>query len=93
MVEDTGCGQPAGMKMLINSWKACGRSGAKSKNCDVTGMQSLDAIMRMAIQRKKVDGGIFFIKRYVAGGLLPFKLQMLEVDELDTVNTILSIRK
>lgn len=70
-------------KQLESLWKIW----CKKQNCDVTGMQSLDAIMRMAIQRKKVDGGIFFIKRYVAGGLLPFKLQMLEVDELDTVNT------
>ena len=39
--------------------------------------------MRMAIQRKKVDGGILILKRYTGGGLVPFKLQALEVDELD----------
>ena len=37
----------------------------------------------MAIQRKKVDGGILILKRYTGGGLVPFKLQALEVDELD----------
>jgi len=37
--------------------------------------------------RKKVDGGILFVKRYTSGGLLPFKIQMIEVDELDTLQT------
>lgn len=40
-------------------------------------------MLRMAVRRKKVDGGILFVKRYTAGGVLPFKLQMFEVDELD----------
>lgn len=55
----------------------------KKKNCDVTGTQSFQAMMRMAVRRKKVDGGILFLKCYTAGGLIPFKLQALEVDELD----------
>lgn len=55
----------------------------KKKNCDVTGTQSFNALMRMAVRRKKVDGGILFIKRYTDDGLIPFKLQTLEVDELD----------
>ena len=41
-------------------------------------------MLRMAERRKKVDGGILFKKCYTGGGLLPFKLQALEVDELDT---------
>lgn len=44
--------------------------------------------MRMAVTRKQVDGGILFIKRYTRGGLVPFKLQMIEVDELDTTASI-----
>lgn len=55
----------------------------KKRNCDVTGTQSLNQILRMAVRRKKVDGGILFVKRYTTGGVLPFKLQMFEVDELD----------
>ena len=55
----------------------------KKRNCDVTGTQSLNQMLRMAVRRKKVDGGILFVKRYTTGGLLPFKLQMFEVDELD----------
>ena len=56
----------------------------KKQNCDVTGTQSLPQIIRMAVERKKVDGGILFVKRYTKEGFLPFKLQMIEVDELAT---------
>jgi lambda family phage portal protein len=55
----------------------------KKQNCDVTGTQSFQSMMRMAIQRKKIDGGILFLKRYTSEGFIPFKLQALEVDELD----------
>lgn len=54
----------------------------KAKNCDVTGQQSFTQLLRMAVRRKKVDGGILFKKCYTAGGVVPFKLQALEVDEL-----------
>lgn len=56
----------------------------KKQNCDVTGTQSFNSLMRMAVQRKKVDGGVLFLKRYTGKGILPFQLQALEVDELDT---------
>lgn len=36
---------------LWNRW-------CKARNCDVTGTQSLNQILRMAVVRKKVDGGI-----------------------------------
>lgn len=60
----------------------------KRRNCDVTGQQSFNQMLRMAVERKKVDGGVIFIKRYTKTGILPFKLQMLEVDELSTSNTV-----
>lgn len=56
----------------------------KPRNCDVTFQQSFDEMCRMAVRRKKVDGGIFFIKRYTPGGVVPFTLQVMEVDDLDT---------
>lgn len=56
----------------------------KKQNCDVTKTQSLNQMLRMAVRRKKVDGGVLFVKRYTSGGVLPFKLQMFEVDELDS---------
>ena len=37
----------------------------------------------MAVERKKIDGGILFVKRYTKDGFVPFKLQMIETDELD----------
>ncbi len=55
----------------------------RRKNCDVTETQSFNQMLRMAVRRKKVDGGILFKKCYTGGGLVPFKLQALEVDELD----------
>ena len=60
----------------------------RKENCDITASQSFNQIMRMAVTRKQVDGGILFIKRYTRGGLVPFKLQMIEVDELDTTASI-----
>ena len=41
-------------KELEKLWKRW----CKARNCDVTGQQSLNEIMRMAVVRKKVDGGI-----------------------------------
>lgn len=56
----------------------------KKHNCDVTGTQSLNQLIRMAVKRKKVDGGILFVKRYTSEGFIPFQLQLFEVDELDS---------
>lgn len=60
----------------------------KKENCDITGTQSFNQMLRMAVTRKKIDGGILFVKCYTGGGLLPFKLQAIEVDELDEVQMI-----
>lgn len=66
-------------KEIEKLWKVW----TKKRNCDVTGTQSLNQILRMAVRRKKVDGGVLIVKRYTKGGILPFKLQIFEVDELD----------
>ena len=63
----------------------------KKRNCDVTGTQNLTQILRMAVRRKKVDGGILFVKRYTSVGIIPFQLQMFEVDELDA--SVVSVHK
>ena len=52
------------------------KTWCKKRNCDVTGTQSLNQMLRMAVRRKKVDGGVLFAKRYTKGGVLPFKLQL-----------------
>jgi len=74
-------GTAAVNKALEDLW----RRWCKARNCDVTGQQSLNAIMRMAVVRKKVDGGVLFVKRYTRDGIVPFSLQMIEVDELDSM--------
>lgn len=69
---------------LSKAWKRW----CKKQNCDVTGMQSFNQIMRMCVRRKKVDGGILILKRYTAQGFIPFQIQTMEVDELDLAQII-----
>ena len=71
-------------KDLEQLWK----KWCKARNCDVTGQQSLNQMLRMAVVRKKVDGGVLFVKRYTKDGMIPFSLQMIEVDELDTTQVV-----
>lgn len=57
----------------------------KAEHCDVTGTQSFNQILRMAVKRKRVDGGMIILKRYVKDSeIVPLKLQCLDVDELDS---------
>lgn len=56
----------------------------KPKNCDLTGQQSFRELCTMAVRRIRVDGAIIFIKNYTEDGIVPFKLQAREIDELDT---------
>lgn len=65
------------IEKLWNQW-------CKPKNCDVTGQQSFSQILRMMVVRKKVDGGILVVKRYVKNAQIPLQLQLFEVDELDS---------
>ena len=69
---------------LNNEIEKAWKRWCKARNCDVTCEQSFNEILRMMMDRKKVDGGILIVYRYTDGGLVPFKLQALEVDELDT---------
>lgn len=68
---------------LNNTIETAWKKWCKKQNCDVTGTQSFQQMMRMCIKRKKVDGGILIVKRYTNDGFLPLKLQTFEVDELD----------
>lgn len=56
----------------------------KPKNCDLTGQQSFKELCTMSVRRIRVDGAIIFIKNYTEDGIVPFKLQAREIDELDT---------
>lgn len=66
--------------MIEKAWKRW----CKKRNCDVTEQQSFNEMIRMAVVRKRVDGGILFYKTFSKDGFVPFKLQLFEVDELDT---------
>lgn len=68
--------------------EALWKEWCKKENCDVTGTQSLNQIIRMAVERKRVDGGILFVKTYTDFGVVPFQLQAIEVDELDLTAVI-----
>lgn len=72
-------GEPEQDRELEHMWNRW----CKRTNCDVTGQQSFSQIVRMCIQRKIADGGVLIVKRYTNQGVLPFQLQILEVDELD----------
>lgn len=68
---------------LNNEIEELWKEWSKKENCDITSTQNLNQILRMAERRKKIDGGIFFVKCYTRDGIVPFKLQAIEVDELD----------
>lgn len=72
-----------GSERLDEEIEAAWKKWCRRRNCDVTETQSLMQMGRMAIERKKVDGGILFKKCYMRGGVVPLRLQALEVDELD----------
>ena len=72
-----------GEKEMDNTLEKMWARWCKGINCDVTGQQSFPQIVRMCIQRKITDGGVLILKRYTSQGVLPFQLQVIEVDELD----------
>ncbi len=76
-----------GHDALDDLFEGLWRQWCRPKNCDVTGAQSFYQLLGMAVTRKKVDGGILLVKRYTKNGLVPFQLQMVEVDELDATVT------
>lgn len=59
----------------------------KAKNCDITGTQSFEEIQEMLVRRYVVDGGTLIVKVYTDDKKFPFKLQVREVDELNTLMT------
>lgn len=65
------------IEKLWNEW-------CRARNCDIQGQLSLSDIQKMIIRRRKVDGGIFIIKNYDKTAKIPFKLQVIEYDNLDS---------
>lgn len=59
-------------------------------NCDVTGTMSFLDILQMVVLRKQVDGGIIVVKSIRQKDTYPYKLQLVEVSELDGISTVSS---
>lgn len=74
----------AGKERLNEEIEKLWKKWCKAKNCDVTGQQTFTQMLRMMVVRKKVDGGVLIVKRYMEDAEIPLQLQLLEVDELDT---------
>ncbi|BBB91047.1 MAG TPA: phage portal protein [Methylomusa anaerophila] len=67
-------------KAIEKSWK----KWCHHENCDVTGQSSFNEILKMLIRRRIVDGEIFIVKTYDNTAKIPFRIQLIEPDQLDT---------
>ena len=59
-------------------------SWAKATNCDITKQQNFYELQRMVLERKFVDGEVLVKKITVSGRKIPFALQVLRCDLLDS---------
>lgn len=66
-------------KHILKKWK----KWCKRKNCDLSEQNSFTELLWLIIRRTKTDGGILIIKNYNSRGMLPFCLQLREVDDID----------
>lgn len=60
------------------------RIWTRPENCDITGRMSLSEMEEMATRRRLVDGGLIILDVHDPSAEIPLKLQIKEVDELDT---------
>jgi len=60
----------------------------KPRNCDVTGQQSFREILKMAVDRIVVDGGIIIVKTYTGNPRFPLQLQCRDIDDLNAMGMI-----
>ena len=68
--------------------ETCWRTWCHPENCDITGRSSFSEILKMAVRRMMVDGGILVIAVYDKKSPYPLRLQIKEVDELDDTLSI-----
>ena len=54
-----------------------------AENCDVTGRLCFCEILKMAVRRMMVDGGLLLVATYTGNKKFPLQLQIKEVDELN----------
>lgn len=63
--------------------KSLWREFSKAKNCDFNGRKSIYALQLQAMRTVAMSGECLILKRRDRKGLMPFKLQILEADQLD----------
>ncbi len=59
-------------------------SWCHAENCDVTGRLCFCEILKMAVRRMLVDGGLLIVAAYTGDKRFPLQLQIKEVDELNS---------
>lgn len=59
---------------------------SRPKYCDVSRQQSFVEICQMMVRRRRVDGAVFIVKRYLKNDFIPFTLQLYEVEDLDNAH-------
>ena len=59
-------------------------SWCHAENCDVTGRLCFCEILKMAVRRMLVDGGLLIVTAYTGDKRFPLQLQIKEVDELNS---------
>jgi lambda family phage portal protein len=69
---------------INNAIEKAWKKWSRARNCDITGQSSFNEILRIIIRRRIVDGEIFAIKTYDSTAKIPFQIQLVEPDQLDT---------
>lgn len=59
------------------------REWSRAKNCDFNGRKHIYALQLQAMRTMALSGECLIVRRRDASGMLPFKLQVLEGDQLD----------
>jgi len=72
------------MTDLNNQIEEAWKRWCRARNCDVMGQSSFNEMQAIGLRRRVYDGEIFFIKTYDRTARIPFKVQMVEADWLDS---------
>lgn len=70
---------PLNKSLYESVWK----KWAESTQCDLEGRHTFYALQRLACMAYDRDGEFLIVRRKVKNGYLPYKLQLLEADQLD----------
>lgn len=71
---------------LNNQIEALWQEWCNFKNCDIGGQLCFSEMQKLAVRRRIVDGGLFFLFCTDRTAKIPLRLQIKEVNELDTGN-------